>query len=180
MTLGSLAQAQDKKEQHGRKWKPLPDLTHIVITVEKGYNGQPLQNAAVIFHATRGGENDGNLEVKTDPDGRAVLDLIEVGSHVTLQIIAPGFATYASEFDADAPNKEMLVKMLRPRAQVSMYENNDGKAATAKPGVQEHVAPKKPTATPAKPAASAPPPVTSTTPSTSTAPATGTQSEPKQ
>ncbi|MDE1161259.1 MAG: carboxypeptidase-like regulatory domain-containing protein [Acidobacteriaceae bacterium] len=147
--FSTTAHAQNEKEVHGRKWKPLPELSHIVVTVEKGYNGHPLANAAVIFHAVRDGSNDGNLELKTDPDGRAVLDLIEVGSHVTVQVLAPGFATYAQDFDVDSANKELLVKLLRPRAQVSTYVDNDGKASQVQPGIQEHVVPKKPKAAPA-------------------------------
>lgn len=136
--------AHAQKEEHGRKWKPLPETAHIVVTVEKGFNGKPLENAAVVFHAVREGHNDGNLEIKTDPDGRAVMDLVEVGSHVTIQVIASGFATSATEMDVDSPNKELLIKLQRPRAQVSMYEDNTGKASQEKPGVQEHVVPKKP------------------------------------
>ncbi len=146
----SSVAGQQNKEVHGRKWKPLPELAHIVVTVEKGYNGKPLSNAAVVFHAVRDGENDGNLEVKTDQDGRATLDLIEVGSKVTVQVIAPGFATYAEQVDVDTANKELLVKLQRPRAQVSLYENTDGKSSQRTPGVQERVAPAKkaPAATP--------------------------------
>jgi len=138
MVSGSVC-AQEKQEVHGRKWKPLPELAHVVVTVDKAFNGKPIANAGVVFHAVRDGKNDGNLEVKTDPDGRAVIDLIEVGSHVSVQVIASGFATAQQEFDADAPNKEIHFRMQRPRAQVSAYMNTDGQAAQVKPGVQEHV-----------------------------------------
>lgn len=141
---------QEKPEIHGRKWKPMPDTAHIVVTVEKGFNSKPLANAAVVFHAVRDGKNDGNLEVKTDPEGRATIDVIEIGSHVTIQVIASGFATTADEMDVDGPNKELLVKLQRPRAQVSVYQDNDGKPSQMKPGVQEHVVPK--TGAAAKPA----------------------------
>lgn len=132
-----------QREEHGRKWKPMPPTAHIVVTVEKGFNGKPLPNAAVIFHAVRDGRNDGNLEVKTDPEGRAVIDVIEVGSHVTVQVIASGFATSATPLDVDSENKTLLIRMERPRAQVSTYSNNEDKPSDVKPGVQEHVAPKK-------------------------------------
>ena len=132
-----------QKEVHGRKWKPMPPTAHIVVTVEKGFNGKPLPNAAVIFHAVREGKNDGNLEVKTDPEGRATIDVIEVGSQVTVQVIANGFATSATQLNVDSDNKTLLVKMERPRAQVSTYADNDGKPANVTPGVQEHVTPKK-------------------------------------
>jgi hypothetical protein len=134
-------------EEHGRKFKPLPPTAHMVVTVEKGFNGKPLANAAVIFHAVRDGKNDGNLEVKTDEDGKATIDVIEVGSHVTVQVIASGFATYAEEMEVDGPSKELLVKMQRPVAQISKYVDNDGKPAEVKPGVQEPAHPLTPNGT---------------------------------
>jgi hypothetical protein len=135
LAIVSVAGAQD--DGHGRKWKPLPTLAHIVVTVVKGFDGKPMPNAAVVFHATMNGRDDGNLEVKTDPEGKATIDVIEVGSVVTLQVIANGFATYAQDFNVDGPTKLLEVKLLRPRAQVSAYENNFGKPAEAKPGIQE-------------------------------------------
>jgi hypothetical protein len=149
--------ASGQDTEHGRKYKPIPPMAHIVVTVEKGFNGKPLPNAAVVFHAVRNGVNDGNLEVKTDPDGKATIDVIEIGSDVTVQVIANGFATYAADISVDGPSKELLVKLERPKAQISDYENNDGKAAAVKPGVQEHIV-EKPAAPPAaNPPAPAPP-----------------------
>jgi hypothetical protein len=133
----AVAAAGAQQETHGRKWKPLPPTAHIVVTVVKGFNGKPLPNAAVVFHAVRNGLDDGNLEVKTDPEGKATIDVIEIGSHLSVQVIASGFATSAQELDVDGPSKELEVKLIRPRAQVSTYEDNDGKQAQVKPGVQE-------------------------------------------
>jgi hypothetical protein len=150
---------------HGRKYKPLPATAHVVVTVEKGFNSKPLPNVAVVFHAVREGHDDGNLEIKTDPDGRAAIDVLEVGSHVTLQVIARGFATYSTDFDLTSDSKEMLVKMQRPRAQVSVYEDNDGKDASVKPGTQEHAVP-KPTSPAGTTAPTTPPPSSTSTPPT--------------
>jgi len=152
----SVAGAQS--ETHARGWKPLPPTAHIVVTVVKGFNGKPLQNAAVVFHAVRNGKNDGNLEVKADEEGKAAIDVIEVGSHLTVQVIASGFATSATEMDVDGPTKALEVKMLRPRAQVSVYQDNDGKASQEKPGLQEpaHGTDPKPAA-PVTPPATPPP-----------------------
>jgi len=88
---GSAAFAQT----HGRKYQPPPATSHIVVTVEKGFNSKPLVNAAVIFHATKDGKDTGNMEVKTNNEGEATMDFIEAGSHVTVQVIANGFATHA-------------------------------------------------------------------------------------
>jgi hypothetical protein len=138
---------------HGRKYKPIPAMSHISVTVLKGFNGKPILNAAVIFHAMKDGENDGNMEVKTDEDGKAVIDVIELGSKVNVQVIATGFATASQEVSVDAASKELLIRMQRPQQQVSKYSDNDGQASTVKPGVQEHksvrVAPSEPAATPA-------------------------------
>jgi hypothetical protein len=149
LALALTAVAGAQTEEHGRKWKPLPPTSHIVVTVLKGFNNKPLPNAAVVFHAVRDGRNDGNLEVKTDPEGKATIDVIEIGSHLTVQVIANGFATSATEMDVDSPNKELEVKLIRPRAQVSVYQDNNDKPAQVKPGIQEPPPPLPPPATPA-------------------------------
>lgn len=144
LVAATTASAQDA--EHGRKYKPMPPTAHITVTVEKGFNSKPIMNAAVIFHATRDGRNDGNLEVKTDEDGKAVIDVIEIGSKVNVQVIANGFATSAQEIQVDSPSKDLLVKMLRPRAQISGYTDDEGKPSQVKPGVQEPPHPQTPPA----------------------------------
>jgi hypothetical protein len=110
--------------------------------VVKAFNGKPFENAGVVFHAVRNGKSDGNLEVKTNPDGIAKIDVLEVGSHVLLQVIATGYATAAAEFDLPADGKQLSVRLKRPQAQVSQYQDNDGKLSQTRPGVQERVIPK--------------------------------------
>jgi hypothetical protein len=146
MAAAMVSVAGAQSAVHGRNWKPLPPTAHVVVTVLKGFNGKPLPNAAVVFHAVRDGKNDGNLEVKTNPEGKAIIDVIEVGSHVTVQVIASGFATSATEMDVDGPDKELEVKLIRPREQISKYTDNDGKDSGLQPGVQEPPHPVKPTA----------------------------------
>jgi len=129
-------------QEHGRKWQPLPPTAPVTITVIKGFNNKPFENAGVVFHAVRDGKSDGNLEVKTDPEGNAHIDLLEVGSHVLVQVIATGYATAATEFDLTAEGKKITLKLERPKAQVSAFTDNDGKPSQIKPGVQERVVPK--------------------------------------
>jgi hypothetical protein len=112
-----------------------------VITVLKAFNGKPFENAGVVFHAIRNGKSDGNLEVKTDPDGNAKIDVLEVGSHVLVQVIASGYATAATEFDLPSDGKQLTLKLQRPQAQVSQFVDNDGKPSQTQPGVQERVIP---------------------------------------
>lgn len=130
-------------QEHGRKWQPPPPTAPVTVKVLKAFNGKPFENAGVVFHAIRNGKSDGNLEVKTDPDGNAKIDVLEVGSHVLVQVIAGGYSTAATEFDLPAEGKELTLKLERPRAQVSTYQDNDGKASQATPGVQERVIPHK-------------------------------------
>ena len=109
---------------------------------------QALPNAAVVFNPSRDGKDLGNLEVKTDPDGKAVIDVIPTGSTVRVQVIATGFATFGQDYLVDGPTKEISIVMLRPQEQVSAYEDNSGRLSERKPGVQEPIRPKP--ATPAQ------------------------------
>lgn len=129
-------------QEHGRKWQPPPPTAEVTVTVVKGFNNKPFENAGVVFRAVKNGKTDGTLEVKTNPDGVAKIDVLEVGSHVLVQVIASGFATAATEFDLTAEGKQINLKLQRPQAQVSVYQDNDGKPSQAHPGVQERVIPK--------------------------------------
>jgi len=154
------ALAQDSSSSHGRKYKAPPATSHIEVTVVKKFNGKPISNAAVIFSSTLNGKEEGNLEVKTDPDGKATIDVIPTGSTVRVQIIATGFATYAEDYEITEASRVIPVSMIRPQEQVSSYVDNEGKAASRKPGVQEPVRPTTPTTPAAKPAPPAPTPQT--------------------
>jgi hypothetical protein len=153
------------QEVRGRKYKAPPETAHIVVQVVKASNGKPILNAAVVFHPIKDGKDEGNLEVKSDPDGKATIDVIPIGSVVTVQVIADGFATFAQDYTITDAEKQISVKMLRPRAQVSTYVDNNGKPAQVQPGVQE---PHRPAPSAAKPSSPAPQgagsvPATSTT-----------------
>ena len=115
--------AQDAKR--GRKYTPPPPTCKITITVTKASNGKPVENAGVIFHPMKNGKDDGNMELKTNEDGKAVLDVIPVGDLVRLQIIAQGFQTYGADYQLDEATKEIEVKLLRPGRQYSIYEKHD-------------------------------------------------------
>jgi hypothetical protein len=163
LVTSSVALGQDDSSAHrGRKYKAPPATSHIEVVVSKKFNGKPIMNAAVVFDSTMNGKEEGNLEVKTDPDGKAVIDVIPTGSKVRVQVIATGFATFAEEYLVTEPSRQIAVSMLRPQEQISSYENNEGKATVRRPGVQEPIRP----TTPAKPA----PAPTPTTPQSSSSP----------
>jgi hypothetical protein len=147
--------AQDKR---GRKYKAPADTAHVEVEVLKSFNAKPISNAAVIFDVERqDGKDEGNLEIKTGPDGKAAIDVIPIGSKVRVQVIADGFATFAEEYMVPTDKREISIKLQRPRAQISAYVDNTGKVANRKPGVQEPVRP-KPATPPASKAAPAPAP----------------------
>ena len=132
-------------QYRGRKYKAPPPTAHIEVQVIKKYNGKPIPNAAVVFNPSRDGKDLGNLEVKTNPEGKAIIDVIPIGSTVRVQVIAEGFSTYGQDYVIDQPTKQIAVSMLQPQAQISAYQDNLGKAAERKPGVQEPIRPKSPT-----------------------------------
>ena len=169
LLLGVCSPLCAQQERHGRGYKPPASTAPVVVTVEKEFNGKPLPNASVVFRSPRDEAMNGNLEMKTDPQGRASMDLLEVGSHVTVQVIANGFATYATTFDLTADGKEVLIKLQRPRAQVSTYDDGQDRAAEVRPGVQERV--KQGAPTPIAPTSVAPAGASPTTPLQTTPPA---------
>jgi len=152
------ARAQDedtKPEKHGRKYKPPPETSHIEITVLKGFNKKPIDGAHVVLHPVKDGIDEGNLEIKTHQDGKAVIDVIPTGSSVRIQVLADGFATFADDYVITEASREITISMIRPRAQISTYTDNEGKAAQIQPGVQEPI--RKKAGAPATPAAAAAP-----------------------
>lgn len=145
--LQAHAQDEDnpKPEQHGRKYKAPPDTSRIEVTVIKGFNKKPIDGAHVVFHPYKDGVDEGSMEVKTHPDGKAVIDVIPTGSKVRIQVLADGFATFADDYQVNEPNREITVTMLRPRAQISTYVDNEGKPSQIQPGVQVPIRPKSAT-----------------------------------
>jgi hypothetical protein len=137
-TFAAAAHAQDAPvSNRGRKYKAPPPTSHIEVIVLRNYNGKPIANAAVVFHSVKDNKDEGNLEVKTNEDGKAIIDVIPTGSEVGVQVIADGFATFADDYQVNEADRTITVKLLRPRAQVSEYIDNTGKPAQMQPGVQE-------------------------------------------
>lgn len=136
--LALVAHGQDDKpEHHGRKYKAPPTTSHIEVLVLKKYNNKPIANAAVVFHSSIDGKDQGNLEVKTDPNGKAIIDVIQTGSKLQVQVIARGYATFGQDYLVDGPTKDIKVEMISPRAQVSLYKDTEGESSQRKPGIQE-------------------------------------------
>lgn len=124
LIAGGLAlRAQDDDSHHGRKYKVPPPAATIAVTVVRAYNNKPIADAHVIFHPIHGDKDQGALELKTNDDGKAVIDVIPLGDTVTLQVIADGFQTYGEVYKIDKLNMAMEVRLNRPVSQYSTYKN---------------------------------------------------------
>ncbi len=139
---GSLAlRAQDDNSNRGRKYKATPPSARIVVTVLRDSSGKPIQDAHVIFHPIKGDKDTGALEVKTNEDGKAIIDVIPIGDTVTLQVIASGYQTYGQNYKIDKSDISMEVRMKRPGAQYSVYKNSGANSGTEKPSPPPNSAP---------------------------------------
>lgn len=143
LSLAGFAQQDTTPKYRGRKYKAPPETSKIEITVLKGFNKKPIDGAHVIFHLATDGKDEGSMELKTNQDGKASIDVIPVGSKVRIQVLADGFATYAEDYAIAQPERAITIELQRPRAQISTYVDNSDKAAERKPGIQEPVRPKK-------------------------------------
>jgi hypothetical protein len=134
--------AQEKGR--GRKYTPPPPTCKITVTVVRSYNGKPVENAAVVFHPVKDGKDQGNMELKTNEDGRAVLDVIPVGDTVRLQVIADGFQTFGEQYELPGDSKEIMIKLRRPTKQYSIYQNHPGQNDTENKDNQQDQQKQKP------------------------------------
>jgi hypothetical protein len=146
--VAASALAASAQDSRGRKYKAPPETSHIEVVVLKDTNKKPILNAAVVFHATKDGKDEGNLEVKTNEEGKASIDVIATGSTVDVQVIADGFATFADTYQIPEANRSIEIHMIKPRAQVSTYIDTRGQAAQRPLGLQE---PNKPSTPPPPP-----------------------------
>jgi hypothetical protein len=131
LACGSIAlHAQDDNNYRGRKYKVPPPSARIEVTVLRDSSGKPIQDAHVIFHPVEGDKDKGSMELKTNEDGKAVIDVIPIGDTVRLQIIAKGFQTYGGDYKVDKPEMSMEIRMKRPGAQYSVYKNTGTNAGS--------------------------------------------------
>jgi hypothetical protein len=133
LAMVAVSLSAQEKTRRGRKYKPPPPTAKIEVTVLRDSDSKPIENAAVIFHVDMEGDK-GNMELKTNEDGKSVIDVLPIGSTMRLQIIAKGFKTYGEDFKIDKADMAFGVRMKRPGEQYSIYKNHDGDAGSqAKP-----------------------------------------------
>jgi hypothetical protein len=117
LATASLAVAQKDKDNESTSW--------LYFNVIKEDNGKPVRNAAVIMHPVneKGKQGRGDMELKTNPEGKADFDGIPYG-RLRVQVIASGFQTYGEDFDIDKEKTEITIKLKRPQGQFSIYDDH--------------------------------------------------------
>ncbi len=116
----AVAQKNDKDEDD----EPTANLNFVIL---KQDNGKPVRNAAVVMHAvnSHGKQSNGDLELKTDLDGKASFDGVPYGK-LRVQVFAPGFQSFGQDYDVHQANIDVTIKLNRPEGQYSIYGNQPG------------------------------------------------------
>jgi Carboxypeptidase regulatory-like domain len=109
----------------GQKDKDNEPTSFVYFQVIKDDNGKPVRNAAVIMHAVneKGKQERGDMELKTDPEGKANFDGIPYGM-LRVQVIATGFQTFGEDYDVEKGKTEITIKLKRPQGQYSVYDDH--------------------------------------------------------
>jgi len=121
LLAGLSLSAQDTKHR-GRKYKAPPPTSKIEVTILRDSDGKPVENASVIFHMVG---DTGNMELKTNEDGKTMIDVLPIGSKLRIQVIAKGFQTYGADFDNDKSEIDLGIRLKRPGEQYSIYKSHD-------------------------------------------------------
>jgi hypothetical protein len=120
--LAAPASGAQETNRRGRKYKAPPPTSRIEVSVLRDTDKKPIENAAVIFHPMEGEKDKGNMELKTNEDGKTVIDVLPIGDTVRLQIIAKGFQTYGQDYKVDRDKMAIEIRMKRPGEQYSIYK----------------------------------------------------------
>ena len=121
LALATVAAAQHDQEEEE---EPTAVLTFLIV---KQDNGKPVRNAAVIMHSvnSHGKQGRGDLELKTDLDGKASFDGVPYGT-LRVQVLASGFQTFGQDYDVNQAQINVTIKLNRPQGQYSIYGNQPG------------------------------------------------------
>lgn len=110
-----LAWAQDDEG-------PTSSLRFVVV---RDSDGKPVRNAEIVLHPVKhkGKQASGEMELKTDADGKTSVDGIPFGP-LQVQVLAPHFQTFGQDYQIDKPELEITVKLKHPGDQYSIYEKH--------------------------------------------------------
>jgi hypothetical protein len=133
LLLAGVALSAQSTTRRGRKYKSPPPTARIEVSIVRDSDAKPLENAAVIFHLDG---DKGNMELKTNEDGKTMIDVLPLNSTMRLQVIAKGYQTYGEDFEIDKPELSIDIRMKRPGEQYSIYKKHDQAAESTKPPVK--------------------------------------------
>jgi 5-hydroxyisourate hydrolase-like protein (transthyretin family) len=131
LAVSSLAANAQDSSKRGRKYKSPPPTARIEVTVLRDNSGKPIENAAVVFHPMEGEKDEGNMELKTNEDGKTIIDVLPIGDTIRVQVIAKGFQTFGQDYKVDKAQLAIEIRMKRPGEQYSIYKNHDQSADAA-------------------------------------------------
>jgi hypothetical protein len=103
---------------------PTAGLRFVVV---RDSDGKPVRNAQVVLHPVKrkGEQAKGEIELKTDAEGRTNLEGIPYGP-LRVQVLAPHFQTFGEDYEINKAEMEITVKLKHPGGQYSVYENHGG------------------------------------------------------
>jgi hypothetical protein len=125
LVISSLSTSAQDNSKRGRKYKAPAPTARIEVTILRDSNAKPIENAAVVFHPMEGEKDKGNMELKTNEDGKTVIDVLPIGDTVRLQVIAKGFQTFGQDYKVDKEQMAVEIRMKRPGEQYSIYKPHD-------------------------------------------------------
>ena len=101
---------------------PTSSLRFVVV---RDSDGKPVRNAQVVLHPVKGKgkQASGEIELKTDGDGKTNVDSIPYGL-LRVQVLMPRFQTFGEDYQIDKPEMEITVKLKHPSGQYSIYDNH--------------------------------------------------------
>jgi Carboxypeptidase regulatory-like domain len=115
--LGMIGSARAQDDEG-----PMSALRFVVV---RDSDGKPVRNAEVVLHPVqrKGKQAKGEMELKTDAEGRTNIDGIPYGP-LRVQVLAPHFQTFGEDYEINKAEMEITVKLKRPGGQYSIYENH--------------------------------------------------------
>jgi hypothetical protein len=101
---------------------PTSSLRFVVV---RDSDGKPVRNAQVVLHPVKGKgkQASGEIELKTDADGKTNVDSIPYGP-LRVQVLMPRFQTFGEDYQIDKPAMEITIKLKHPSGQYSIYDNH--------------------------------------------------------
>ncbi len=118
LPIGALSQSPHRR---GRKYKAPPPVSRVDVLILRADDGTPVEGASVIFQLV---DEKGNMELKTDQDGKTYIDVLPTGSKFLLQVLAKGYQTFGNSYDLDKKEMAIEVKLNRPGHQYSIYDEH--------------------------------------------------------